>query len=61
MKVQMKDYNLVIQISSPWIVEKLDMRAKYNSVLFVDYTPIVEQIFYSFKTNIKKNALSRNI
>lgn len=55
MKITMKDYNLQIQIISPWIVEKLDMRAKYNSVLFYDYTEIVKEIFYSFKTDRQFN------
>lgn len=45
----MKDYNLVIQIMSPWIIEKLNARWKKNSVLFVDYSPIVQQIFNSFQ------------
>lgn len=51
----MKDYNLVIKIASPWVVEKLDMRAKYNSVLFVDYTKIVEDIFDAFNTDKEFN------
>jgi len=52
----MKDYNLTIQICSPWIVEKLDMRAKYNSVLFVDYCDRVKDIFYSFQTDKQFNV-----
>lgn len=51
----MKDYNLTIQINSPWVMEKLNARAKYNSVLFIDYTKIVEQIFNSFESDITFN------
>lgn len=47
----MKDYNLIIQINSPWIIEKLNARWKKNSVLFVDYSEIVRQIFESFETD----------
>lgn len=51
----MKDYNLQIQISSPWVMEKLNARAKYNSVLFIDYSPFVENIFNTFETDIAFN------
>ena len=51
----MKDYNLEIQISSPWVMEKLNARAKYNSVLFIDYTPFVENILNSFESDITFN------
>lgn len=51
----MKDYQLTIQICSPWVVEKLDMRAKYNSVLFVDYTEYVQDIFNCFETDKQFN------
>ena len=51
----MKDYNLQIQISSPWVMEKLNARAKYNSVLFVDYSPFVENIFTAFQSDITFN------
>jgi hypothetical protein len=47
----MKDYELIITINSPWVVEKLDYIAKYNSVLFVDYSKIVEKIFQEFETD----------
>lgn len=36
-------------------MEKLDMRAKYNSVLFYDYSEIVKEIFYSFETDNQFN------
>lgn len=51
----MKDYNLQIQIQSPWVMEKINARAKYNSVLFVDYTPFVENIFNAFNSDITFN------
>lgn len=51
----MKDYKLQIQITSPWIVEKLNARAKYNSVLFIDYSKFVENIFTSFDTDVAFN------
>lgn len=47
----MKDYNLVIQINSPWVVEKLNARSKKNSVLFVDYSEVVKDIFNDFETD----------
>jgi len=47
----MKDYNLTIQINSPWIIEKLNYLWKANSVLFVDYSPIVADIFRDFQTD----------
>jgi hypothetical protein len=46
-----KYYKLVIQITSPWVVEKIDYISKCNSVLFVDYTKIVENIFRDFETD----------
>lgn len=51
----MKDYNLEIQIQSIWVVDKINARAKYNSVLFVDYCPFVENIFNSFESDIAFN------
>lgn len=45
------NYKLIIQITSPWVVEKLNYRAKANSVLFIDYTKIVEKIFNEFETD----------
>lgn len=36
-------------------MEKLNARAKYNSVLFVDYSPFVENIFTSFESDITFN------
>lgn len=47
----MKDYELIITITSPWVVEKLNYTAKANSVLFVDYSKIVEKIFNDFETD----------
>ena len=52
---KMKDYNLTIQICSPWVVEKLDYMSKYNSVLFVDYCDRVRDIFYAFETDKEFN------
>ena len=51
----MKDYKLTIQIQSPWVVEKINARAKYNSVLFVDYSKFVENVFTAFNTDIAFN------
>ena len=51
----MKDYNLQIQISSPWVMKKINARAKYNSVLFVDYSTFVENIFTAFQSDITFN------
>ena len=51
----MKDYQLTIQITSPWVIEKLNARAYYNSVLFVDYSQFVENIFTSFDSDITFN------
>lgn len=47
----MKDFKLTIQINSPWVVEKLDYIAKSNSVRFIDYSKIVEDIFREFETD----------
>lgn len=57
----MKDYNLTIQICSPWIVEKIDYMSKYNSVLFVDYCERVKDIFYSFQTDKDFNRFRFNL
>lgn len=51
----MKDYKLTIQINSPGIMQKLDYITKYNSVRFVDYTKIVEDIFREFETDKQFN------
>ena len=51
----MKDFNLIIQINSPWIVEKLDYNAKSESVRFVDYSKIVDEIFGQFETDKQFN------
>ena len=51
----MKDYNLQIQIQSLWVIDKLNARNKYNSVLFVDYSPFVENIFTAFQTDVAFN------
>lgn len=47
----MKDFKLTIQINSPWVVQKLDYIAKSNSVRFIDYNKIVEDIFREFETD----------
>lgn len=51
----MKDYKLQIQICSPWVIDKINARSKYNSVLFVDYSKFVEDIFTSFESDIAFN------
>ena len=58
---KMKDYKLLIQINSPWVVEKLDYISKSNSVLFVDYSKIVEKIFMEFKTDKEFNLFRFNL
>lgn len=50
----MKDYQLTIQICSP-VVEKLDYLSKFNSVLFVDYTDNVLDIFNCFTSDKEFN------
>jgi hypothetical protein len=47
----MKRIELKIQIMSPWVVEKLNYRAKANSVIFIDYNKLVEKIFNEFETD----------
>lgn len=51
----MKDYNLEIQVQSIGVIEKINARTKYNSVLFVDYCPFVENIFNSFQSDVAFN------
>lgn len=57
----MKDYYLTITINSPWVVEKLNYLAKANSVLFVDYSKIVEKIFNEFETDKDFNLFRFNL
>lgn len=47
----MKRVELKIQIMSPGVVEKLNYLSKCNSVLFIDYSKIVEKIFNDFETD----------
>lgn len=53
--LKMKDFKLIIQINSPWIVPKLDYVWKYNSVWFIDYTKNVDDIFREFETDKQFN------
>lgn len=51
MKNATMNYKLIIQITSPWVVNKLNYTSKANSVLFVDYTKIVEKILNEFEND----------
>ena len=44
-----------IQIQSLWVIEKLNAKNKLNSVLFVDYSPFVENVFTAFNTDVSFN------
>ena len=53
--LKMKDYKLTIQINSPWVIKKLDYNGKFNSVRFIDYSKIVDDIFREFETDKQFN------
>lgn len=57
----MKDYNLIIKIQSLWQVEKLNYLTKANSVRFVDYSQIVDDMFHQFKTDKEFNLFRFNL